>query len=132
MIVPTIHFPGNCTEAIEFYKAVFGAQVLGINYRSDAPGDSEYYDSGEKRDLVMHAELEICGLRINAADVEGTKPGSMFLFNAFLPVDDVRNAFGKLRDGGHVTIELKPEFWTALYGEVTDRFGIKWQLMATA
>ena len=31
MIIPCIHFQGNCDEAINFYKEVFGAEVNAID-----------------------------------------------------------------------------------------------------
>ena len=42
---------------------------------------------------------------------------------------DVSRAFDRLKAGGTVDMELQTTFWSPLYGMVTDRFGVSWQLM---
>ena len=39
-----------------------------------------------------------------------------------------REVFPKLASGGTVNTELRVEFWSSLYGEVTGRFGTRWML----
>ena len=43
--------------------------------------------------------------------------------------EEVRLAFDKLAEGGKVVEALAPQFWSSLYGYVTDRFGVSWQVM---
>lgn len=131
MLVPALHFPGTCNEAIEFYKKVFGAEVMGISRYSDAPADSGYH-SEETADWVMHGEISIAGVRVNVCDVvEEVVAGNMYLLNLFLPTaDEVTAAYQELKEGGEVLIELGPQFWTPMYADVVDKFGVHWQLMA--
>jgi len=42
-------------------------------------------------------------------------------------VDELKSAFGKLKEGGNVTMELQETFWSKCYGQVQDKFGIQWQ-----
>lgn len=42
--------------------------------------------------------------------------------------DELKEWFEKLKDGGIVEMELQETFWSKLYGRVTDKFGIHWQL----
>lgn len=133
MLVPAIHFPGGvCTDAIRHYQTVFGAEVIHISYDKDAPSDSGMMVTEETKNHVMHAEMIICGTRVNMCDVkEKVEPGNSFLFNVFFDtVDEVGAAFNKIISGGKILTELGPQFWTPMYGEVIDRFGVHWQLMA--
>ncbi|MCS0542900.1 VOC family protein, partial [Aeromonas veronii] len=43
-------------------------------------------------------------------------------------MDDLKSWYEQLKDGGTVGMELQETFWSKLYGQVTDRFGIHWQL----
>jgi len=62
-----------------------------------------------------------------AADVSH---GSMFLFNIFLDsADKIKNIFTRLSDGGEVLTELGEQFWSPLYGEVRDKFGVCWRVI---
>lgn len=41
--------------------------------------------------------------------------------------EKLRTAFNRLSDGGTIVMELQETFWSKLYGQVTDKFGIQWQ-----
>jgi PhnB protein len=115
-------------EAMKFYEKVFGADILNIAYDRDAPPGSGYADTGH----VMHGEMIIYGVKINMCDCDDVVPGNMHLFNLFFDtVDETINVFNQLKEGGIVDEELAPVFWSPMYGQLTDRFGIKWQIMAT-
>ena len=66
MLIPTIHFPDNCDEAITFYKKVLGAKVKAIAYAKDAPPGSGMEDCPPH--FVMYSELEILGSIISITD----------------------------------------------------------------
>jgi PhnB protein len=36
--------------------------------------------------------------------------------------------YNRLKEGGTVDMELQETFWAKLYGRVTDKFGVIWQL----
>jgi PhnB protein len=42
--------------------------------------------------------------------------------------DKAREVFGKLQDGGQVVMPLQETFWSPLYGQVTDKYGVTWQI----
>jgi PhnB protein len=68
MISPAIQLPGNCAEAIALYQKAFSMTVNSIDYYRDAPPDSGMTISDDEQDKVMHAELTICGSRVNMSD----------------------------------------------------------------
>ena len=128
MLIPAIHFPGTCADAIALYKEVFGAQVVAIAYNKDASMGA----MDGNPDHIMHAELVIADTRMNMCDVAGAvASGNMHLFNVFFDTaDEVIKAHNHLSVDGRVITALGPQFWTVMYGDVEDKFGVHWQLMA--
>ncbi|MCL2389568.1 MAG: VOC family protein [Elusimicrobia bacterium] len=129
MITPTIHFQGNCKEAIDFYIEVFGAQVKAIHYAKDAP-------SGNGMDkfppeFVMHSEVTICGTDFSLTDgAELPISGHNFSFLIrYKSPDELISVFNKLAAGGKIVESPAPQFWTPLWGYVVDKFGVNWSLM---
>jgi len=129
MVTPCIHFQGNCDEAINFYKDVFGAEVKAIFYAKDAPADSGM--DALPPNFVMHSDVSICGMSFSLTD-GSTAPitGECFSFLiSFETADEVKMAFDKLAASGSITEPLAPVFWSTLYGYVIDSFGVNWQVM---
>lgn len=133
MIAPAIHFPGNCTEAIALYQKAFNITVNSIDYFRNAPPDSGMTISEDEQNKVMHAELTICGSRVNMSDSNPNEiiAGNIIVLNVFLDSgDDVCKAFHVLKENGKIFVELGPQFFSSMYGSVEDRFGIRWQLIS--
>ena len=131
MIVPAISFPGTCAQAIAFYQMVFDLTNLQVDYYRDAPPDANFPVGEETRDWVMHAEMTLCGSRINMSDGNRTYSGHRIVLNVFLDSDaEVSRIFGALKEGGVVDVELGPQFFSSLYGAVEDKFGVYWQLIS--
>ena len=52
-----LHFNGNCREAFEFYRSVFGGEFLFIDTFANGPEDFEVPEA--ERDNIMHVSLPI-------------------------------------------------------------------------
>ena len=130
MLIPTIHFPDNCDEAITFYKNTLGAIVKEIAYAKDAPPDTGMEDCPPN--FVMYSELEIFGSIISITDGAETPPTSEHhSFMITLDTDEEATLiFNKLADGGKIIEPLAPQFWSPLYGYLQDHFGVGWQVMS--
>jgi len=133
MLIPTIHFNGNCDEAISFYKDALGAEVKEINYAKDAPPGSGMDELPPN--FVMHSEVYICGTKFSLTDGAETPPlpsaGNFSYMIVYDTPEEVTAAFNKLAVGGTIVEPLTETFWSPLYGYVIDRFGINWQVMVT-
>lgn len=129
-----INFNGNCREAVTFYAKVFGKDLPNFMTYGDAPPDpaGEWLPTEETKGLIMYTGLDIGGTEVMFCDVpssEGYIPG-----NNISPVvsstdmEEVRTLFARLSEGGTVDMPLAETFWSGLYGMVTDKFGITWQI----
>lgn len=125
-------FNGNCREAVEFYAKVFKTETPQIMTFGEAPQSPEYHLPEGAKDLVMHTRLNIDGSNVMFSD---TYPGQPFVVgnNVTLALisknmDDLKSWYEQLKEGGKVEMELQETFWSKLYGQVTDKFGIHWQI----
>ncbi len=124
---PYLFFTGNCREAMEFYKEVFGGELTVQTY-GEMTGESS--PEGAK-ELVMHAYLTGGHVQLMASDGTRTEPypaGPISLSLSGTDEEVLRKLFADLCEGGKVTAELKKEVWGAIFGGVTDKFGIDWMV----
>jgi PhnB protein len=129
MLIPCIHFQGNCDEALNFYKNALGAEVKSINYAKDAPPNSGTDELPPN--FVMHSEVIICGTNFSLTDgaerpISGEHISFLIIFDT---AEEVTAAFEKLVVDGSIVEPLSPVFWSPLYGFVVDQFGVHWQVM---
>ncbi|OAH57709.1 MULTISPECIES: VOC family protein [Bacillaceae] len=126
-----INFNGNCREAVEFYAQVFGTEKPQIMTFGETPPNPEFPLPNEAKNLVMHTRLDIDGSNVMFSDVFPGMPFvegnniSLALVNKNM--DEIKSIFNKLREGGTVVMDLQETFWSKLYGQVIDKFGINWQ-----
>lgn len=125
-------FNGNCREAVHFYKEVFNAEDPKIMTYGDAPDGPPGMINEKTKDLIMHTRLIINGSTVMFSD---TFPGADYTVGnnitlAYISNDseELKAIYEKLKDGGNVLMELQETYWSKLYGQVIDRFGIQWQL----
>ena len=127
-----LNFNGNCREVVEFYAEVFGTDKPQIMTFGETPPNPDYPLPEEAKDLVMHTRLNISGSNVMFSDVF---PGMPFIQgnNISLAIvsedlEEINSVFAKLKEGGTVGMELQETFWSKRYGQITDKFGIEWQL----
>jgi PhnB protein len=131
-ITPYLYFKGNCAEAIAFYEKAFGVSAKVMRY-SDAPPAEGYAPPPGTENYVMHACLtNRADYTVFLSDVLPDMPaafGSGMSISVELDTADaVTSTFGKLKEGGAVTMELQKTFWSALFGSVVDKFGVSWMI----
>ena len=123
---PYLSFEGNASEAMEFYRGVFGGELTTSTF---AEGGMEH-DQGDA-DKVMHAQLEAeNGMTLMASDTpSGTPWVAPAGISLSLSGDDEAQLSGyyqKLAEGGTVIEPLVKAPWGDQFGMLTDRFGITW------
>jgi PhnB protein len=126
---PYMFFSGNCEEALNFYKGVFGGEIAEVSRWKDAPADMEMpADLGNR---IMHASFRSPSIRFMASDSRPTTQygdGRISLSIGTEDVDEAKRLFEALSKGGNVEVPLDKTFWGAMFGMFTDKYGIDWMV----
>lgn len=70
-LTPYLHFNGNCEEALNAYKAIFGGSINAVQrYEMMNPNAPP-----EQKDKILHAELKFDGCSFFASDSFGDRAG---------------------------------------------------------
>jgi len=134
-ICPYLTFAGNCEEAFNFYRSVFGGQFGYIGRFKEMPpmeGKPMPESEGEK---IMHISLPISketvlmGSDSSEAFGQATVIGNNFSIsvNAMSQAEADR-IYNGLSAGGHTTMPMSKTFWGSYFGMCTDKFGIQWMV----
>ncbi len=130
---PYLNFPGNCEEAFNFYKKVFGGDFGYIGRFKEMP--PEYKVPENYADKVMHVSLMVDGqpFLMGSDAPEGFGPPFNAGNNVHLSLSPADEAQAKmwydtLHEGGQVMMELQPTFWAKLFAMLRDKYGIQWMI----
>lgn len=126
MIQAYLNFNGNTREAIQFYTQVFDTPEVKI-----LPfGNNPHLPAGMS-DKVMHARMDIGSSALLFSDALSTDPvtfgDNITLMLSSKDPEDIKRWFARLRVNAEVTAELESTFFSPLYGNLKDQFGILWQ-----
>ena len=127
---PYLFFGGTCREAFTRYAEIFGGD-LNVVTMKDVPGETP--PPGQE-DVVIHAAVTIgddvlMGSDDPTGETAGPAQGMMVSYDAKDKADAER-MMAALADGGTVTQELIPTFFSEGFGMCTDRFGVPWMVVA--
>jgi len=130
---PYLFFGGNCREAFDRYKEIFGGEVF-IMTMNDMPSDDPV--PAEQRDLIAHAALTsgeqvLMGSDDPTSESFGPVQGMQVNYD----VDDVaeaRRVFAALAEGGTTTMPIAETSWSPAFGMCVDRFGTPWMISANS
>nr|WP_296770983.1 VOC family protein [Rhodococcus sp. (in: high G+C Gram-positive bacteria)] len=129
-----LNFRGDARRALEFYRSVFGGQLVALTYaEAHRP-----VPSGEEN-LVMWGQVEADnGFRVMAYDVPSTMEwdqgkNSFFVSVRCSSTDEITAQWTALAEGARIVEDLAPAPWGApLYGMLEDRFGVVWVMDVVA
>jgi PhnB protein len=128
-------FNGNCEEAFNFYKSVFGGEFPYIGrFKDMPPGEDAKLNPGEDN-RIMHVSLPISKETMLMGSDTGGEWATGYLqgnnFSISITADSKEEAeklFNGLSAGGKVTMPLAKTFWSECFGMFTDKFGISWMM----
>ncbi|MGI8313723.1 VOC family protein [Halobacillus mangrovi] len=131
-IHPYLILDGRGQEAIKFYEEAVEAEILNVQTFGEMPSDPENPIPDELKDRVMNAHMKVGGTDLMLSDTHPDQPyqlGQQLSIAIIIKnVEKSREVLEKLREGGSVDMELQETFWSAAYGQVTDKFGVLWQV----
>ena len=132
-VQPYLFFRGRCEQAIEYYRATLGAEVLMKMRFSDNP-DKPGVDKmpATLNDKIMHSCIRIQGTEIMMSDGMRTGPLDFQCMSLSLSVPSQAEAdriFGALAADGTVQMPLGKTFFSPCFGAVSDKFGVSWMVI---
>ena len=128
-------FDGNCEQAFEFYKSVFGGEFAHVGRYKDMPSDPNCEVNESDKEKIMHISYQID----DNAILMGTDTGGQWApqfkqgnnFSISIQAESEKHAdkiFNDLVNGGTVIMQLEKTFWGSYFGMLTDKFGIQWMV----
>jgi len=127
-----LFFPGNCAEAFDFYKSIFGGEFMMSSTFGEGPPDMGVPE--EDKDKIMHISYAIGDSVLMGSDTVASfgevKPAGGSFAISYSPAsrEEADALFAKLTDGGEVQMALQETFWGAYFGQGKDKFGISWMI----
>lgn len=139
-----LNFPGTARQALEFYRTVFGGQLVAATYADfgmppEAPGaDKIVFSQLENEDGFRIMAYDVPGAdTADAASPAGTttrETGMTFTDRPFFQsvrgetLDEVTGYWSALAEGATIIELLAASAWSPGFGMLTDRFGVTWVL----
>lgn len=135
-INPYLTFNGNCEEAFNFYKQVFGGKFSYLGrFKEMPPAENQPPVPESEGDKIMHVSLPISketilmGSDSSEAFGQATVPGNNFSVSISAPSTQKADVlFRGLASGGQVTMPMNKTFWGSYFGMLKDKFGIQWMI----
>ncbi len=129
-------FNGNCLEALEYYKSIFGGEFTQLSTFGEMPPQEGMPPvKEEEKDLIMHMSLPISKETVlMASDTSGEWAKSYKQGNNFSISVDAKNQkeadriFRDLSKNGSIMMPMNKTFWGSYFGMLTDKFGINWMV----
>ncbi len=130
---PYLTFNGNCEDAFNFYKSVFGGDFTSVNRFKEMPPEHPVTD--DMKEKIMHIALPVSQETVlmgsDSSDMFGlaTQPGNNFSITINADSEEeAQQIFESLSEGGTIKMPLEKTFWGALFGMFTDKYGIHWMM----
>lgn len=134
-INPYLNYLGNCEEAFNLYKSVFGGEITMISRFSEMPPMEGMPIPDELKDKIMHMTLTIDEDTMLLGSDTGGEWGKDTVIgnNITLSITATSKAqadefFEKLSEGGIQKMPMETTFWGSYFGMCTDRYDINWMI----
>jgi PhnB protein len=120
---PYLHFAGTAREALTFYYAVFGGELVlntfGDFGRDDGPAEAVAHG-------VLRGPVSLFAADTTPDQETFRSSGLMFSLLGTSDPQTLREWFARLAEGGSIVDDLQVRPWGATDGQVIDRYGVHW------
>lgn len=120
-----LQFQSEAREAMTFYQSIFGGELEVNTF-------GEFGMEGEIADGIMHSKLTTPDFAFMASDtppgMDYSPGGSVSMCLSGEDEPQLTEWYQKLADGGQVGMKLEKQMWGDMYGDCTDKYGIKWMM----
>ena len=130
MLIPALHFAGNCEDAIALYEKAFGVKVEEIV--RDCDYDPINYAESTK---IAHARMRIGGQtvflndRSEFANKDKSLNGASHLVVMFETPEELLASYEILKTDSTMVDPFVQTAYSALVGNFMDTFGVLWGFM---
>ncbi len=132
-IHPHVNFNGNAEEAFEFYKSVFGGELVDLTRFKDIPNPG-FEVPEEEKEKLMHIALPIGPTMLMGNDVPAfmgktneRENRSKILIGAESR-EEADRLFEGLSADGEVESPMNQSPWGSYFGSFRDKYGIEWMI----
>ena len=123
MLIPHLHFNGNCKEAIAFYEKAFDTKVESIVYNRD-------YSPDCNDDSIAHANMYIYGQKVFLNDRFGKKDTStdiaIHLIVMFRSEHEFLSCYDIMKEDSITIDPLETLPYSSLAVQFIDKFCVQW------
>ena len=125
-----LNFNGNCRQAFDFYRSVFGGDFISISTFGEGPDDMGMPE--DEKDHIMHVTLPIGDSVLMGSDTSAAfgpphQVGNNFSVSCHPQTrEETDRLFAGISAGGTVTMPLQDVFWGSYFGSCVDKFGVPW------
>ena len=132
-LLPYLSFNGNCAQAIAFYEKVFGVKAESCTWGDMPKFDPNAVVPTGKEKWIMHASMKVFDgfdLQLSDCDEMGKTTGTnVCLQLTYKTAEQCKAVYKALSAGAKILCALAPAFYAPMYGELIDKFGIRWSVM---
>lgn len=125
----SLAFNGSCEAAFHEYERLLGGKIeFFLTWGKSPMADQVPQEWGTK---ILFARLVLGPVTLVGGDVMAdayVPPSGFHLMLSFGSQAEGERLFQALAEGGNVKFPLQETFWASRYGQVTDRFGIPWEI----
>ena len=128
---PYLHFNGNCEEAFNFYRSVFGGAFSLISRFKDVPPEQAFPE--KEADKILHIALPVGKAILMGSDVPEAFPKAISGTSFYISLhteseDEARRVFNALSAEGNIAMPLAKTFWGSFFGMVIDQYNTQWMV----
>ena len=126
-----LNFGGNCVQAFRFYEQHLGGEIAMLMRRAEQPDQPIKWPGWEQS--IQYAIMTIGETQLMGSDVPPDRFQPMRSVYLSLTVDNAAEAeriWALLSDGGQVLMRMEETFFATRFGQLRDRFGTSWMILA--
>lgn len=126
-----LNFGGNCEAALRFYEQQLGGKITMLMRRAEQPDQPVTWPGWEQ--TVQYATMDLGETELMASDVPPDHFQPMRSVYLTLTADSPTEAerlWALLSDDGQILTRMQETFFATRFGQVRDKFGTSWMIMA--
>jgi len=131
---PYLTFNGNCEEAFNYYKSIFGGKFASVSRFKDMPPMPGFEIDPKYGDRIMNMALPISKeVALMGSDGNPNFGKVPFGKNVTLSVvadskEQADKFFNGLAKNGKIEMPIADAFWGSYFGMAEDQFGVNWMV----